>query len=74
VSFHYLREAKQRGFTRQTVTLKELKKASTGIRAIEHSVSNDDEVVQGYCLAVRSALTDDGRPPLDASGLQLQND
>jgi hypothetical protein len=30
------------------------------------------EVVQGYCQAVRSALTDDGRPPLDAPGIQLQ--
>lgn len=30
------------------------------------------EAVRGYCLAVRSALTDDGRPPLAASGLQLQ--
>ena len=30
------------------------------------------ELVQGYCQAVRAALTDDGRPPLDASGLKLQ--
>lgn len=55
---------------------KELKKQVRGVRAIEHSVSNDaniqTEVVQDYCLAVRSALTSDGRPPLDASGLQLQ--
>lgn len=29
------------------------------------------EVVRGYCLAVRSALTDDGYPPLDAAGLRL---
>lgn len=27
----------------------------------------------GYCLAVRSALTDDGRPPLEASGLKLRS-
>jgi hypothetical protein len=26
--------------------------------------------VQGYGAAVRSALTDDGRPPLEASGLK----
>ncbi len=31
------------------------------------------ETVQGYCLAVRSALTDDGRPPLEASGLKLRS-
>lgn len=29
------------------------------------------EAILGYCLAVRSALTDDGRPPLAASGLRL---
>ncbi len=29
-------------------------------------------VVRGYCLAVRGSLTNDGRPPLDASGLKLQ--
>jgi hypothetical protein len=28
--------------------------------------------VRGYCLAVRSALTDDGRPPLAAAGLRLR--
>jgi len=26
-----------------------------------------------YCAAVRSAITDDGRPPLAASGLKLQD-
>jgi hypothetical protein len=30
-------------------------------------------VVRGYCAAVRRALTDDGRPPLDASGLKLHD-
>src|SRR5437867_1001842 len=29
------------------------------------------EVVRGYCLAVRNALTDDGYPPLDAAGIRL---
>jgi len=60
--FHYLREAAKRNLE-QTVTLKQVR----GIRAIEHSVSNDDNLKHrsraGYCLAVRSALTDDGRPP-----------
>ncbi|MBE9044058.1 hypothetical protein IQ255_06515 [Pleurocapsales cyanobacterium LEGE 10410] len=28
-------------------------------------------MVNGYCLAVRSALTDDGHPPLDAPGVRL---
>ena len=30
------------------------------------------EVVRGYCAAVRSAMTDDGHPPLAASGLKLK--
>jgi hypothetical protein len=30
------------------------------------------EAVRGYCLAVRSALTDDRRPPLEADGLKLK--
>jgi hypothetical protein len=29
-------------------------------------------VVQGYCAAVRSAITDDGPAPLAASGLTLK--
>jgi hypothetical protein len=31
------------------------------------------EQLRGYGLAVRSSLTDDGRAPLDASGLKLQD-
>ena len=54
---------------------KELKKHIRGVRpierAIEHRQDSEAEVVRGYCLAVRSALTDDGRPPLSASGLKL---
>ena len=55
---------------------KELKKTVRGVRALERQVEGRDdalaEVVQGYCAAVRSALTDDGRPPLDAKGLLLE--
>lgn len=47
------------------------------MRSIERSVANSDdpvsETVRGYCLAVRSALTDDGVPPLEASGLKLHS-
>ena len=54
---------------------KELKKRVRGVRPIERGVEGRDgpeaEVMRGYCLAVRSALTDDGRPPLCASGLKL---
>ncbi len=42
-------------------------------RAVEEQSSAQTEAMRGYCLAVRSALTDDGRAPLDASGLKLQD-
>ncbi|NDJ18793.1 hypothetical protein GS601_16100 [Myxacorys almedinensis A] len=56
---------------------KELKKRVRGVRQIERTGSQEpdngmNEVVAGYCQAVRAALTDDGHPPLDASGLTLQ--
>jgi hypothetical protein len=52
-----------------------LKKRVRGVRKIERALEADadeeSEVVRGYCAAVRSALTDDGRPPLAAPGLKL---
>ena len=53
----------------------QLKKKVRGVRPIERTVEGRDdaeaEAIRGYCAAVRSALTDDGRPPLEASGLKL---
>ena len=73
--FHYLREASLPIYEADRHAKKELKKCVRGIRVLERQVeSRDDaeaEVVRGYCAAVRSALTDDGRPPLHASGLVL---
>ena len=47
-----------------------------GVRPIERSVEGRDDaeaqVVRGYCSAVRSAITDDGHPPLDADGVRLK--
>jgi len=40
-------------------------------RAVEQRNDAEAEAIRGYCLAVRSSLTDDGRPPLEASGLKL---
>jgi len=75
--FHYLREAALPIYEADRHAKKELKKRVRGVRKIERQVEgrNDPlaEVVQGYCAAVRSALTDDGRPPLDASGLKLED-
>lgn len=74
--FHYLREAAKMIYAADRHAKKELKKQVRGVRGIERSVANRDdpvsETVQGYCLAVRSALTDDGCPPLEASGLKLR--
>lgn len=73
--FHYLREAARPLYEADRHAKKELKKRVRGIRKIEREVEADSdeeaEIVRGYCAAVRSALTDDGRPPLVASGLQL---
>jgi len=73
--FHYLREAAKPIYEADRHAKKELKKRVRGIRPIERQVENrtdpSAQAVQGYCSAVRSALTDDGRPPLQASGLKL---
>src|SRR4051812_10116858 len=73
--FHYLREAALPIFEADRHAKKELKKAVRGVRPIERTVEGrTDEaarIVQGYCAAVRSALTDDG--PLEAAGLRLHD-
>jgi hypothetical protein len=73
--FHFLREAALPVYEMDRHAKKELKKHVRGVRAIERKVERRDDsmalVIGGYCGAVRSALTDDGRPPLAASGLKL---
>jgi hypothetical protein len=75
--FHYLREAARPLFEADRHAKKELKKQVRGVRPIERAVEErtdtEARVVQGYCRAVRSALTDDGRPPLSAPGLRLRD-
>ncbi len=74
--FHYLREAARPLYEADRHAKKELKKHARGVRPIERSLEGrtdaEAEAMRGYCDAVRSALTDDGRPPLEASGLKLQ--
>jgi PAS domain-containing protein len=81
--FHYLREAALPIYEADRHAKKELKKEVRGVRPIERALEAREAAtgragdavaaaVRGYCLAVRSALTDDGRPPLAASGLQLR--
>jgi hypothetical protein len=75
--FHYLREAVRPIYEADRHAKKELKKVVRGVRPLERAVEGragpEAEVTRGYCLAVRSALTDDGRPPLCASGLKLRD-
>lgn len=74
--FHFLREAATPVFEADRHAKKLLKEQVRGVRPIERSVEGRDDaeaqVVRGYCSAVRSALTDDGRPPLEAAGLRLK--
>ena len=74
--FHFLREAARPVFEADRHAKKELKKAVRGIRKIERTTEGCPEgearLVRGYCAAVRSAITDDGRAPLAASGLKLK--
>jgi len=75
--FHYLREAARPIDEADRHAKKELKKKVRTIRGIERATEDRDdteaEVIRGYWSAVRSALTDDGRPPLDSPGLKLQS-
>ena len=73
--FHYLRDAAKPIFEADCHAKKELKHQVRGIRPIERALEArtdaEAEALRGYCLAVRSALTDDGYPPWCASGLKL---
>ena len=75
--FHYLREAAKPIFEADRHAKTELKKLVRGVRPIERSLDGQEdeqtEAMRGYCLAVRSALTDDGHPPVCASGLKLHD-
>jgi hypothetical protein len=77
--FHYLREAAKPIYEADRHAKKGLKKRVRGVRPIERKAEEageDDveaEIVRGYCAAVRAALTDDGLPPLAASGLKLHD-
>ena len=67
--FHYLREAARPIYEADRHAKVQLKKEVRGIRPIERKVEGRDdaeaEAIRGYCAAVRTSLTDDGRPPLD---------
>jgi hypothetical protein len=74
--FRFLREAANPVYEADRHAKKELKKQVRGVRPIERASEGrskaEAEVVRGYCAAVRSAITDDGRAPLAAPGLKLK--
>jgi hypothetical protein len=74
--FHYLREAARPIYEADRHAKVLLKKKVRGIRPIERKLEGRDDsdakAGREYCAAVRSALTDDGRPPLEAPGLKLE--
>ena len=74
--FHYLREAARPIYAADRHAPKEREKRVRGIRPLERGVEARQypaaDARRGYCSAVRSALTDDGRPPLRASDLKLR--
>ena len=75
--FHFLREAAHPVFEADRHAKVALKAEVRGVRPIERSLEGREdpaaEVARGYCAAVRSAITDDGRTPLAASGLKLKD-
>ncbi len=74
--FHFLREAALPVFEADRHAKVALKKQVRGVRPIERALGGRGdpaaEAARGYCAAVRSAITDDGRPPLAASGPKLK--
>jgi hypothetical protein len=75
--FHYLREATKPVDEADRHAKTELQKQVRGVRPLERALEGRTDAeataIRGYCLAVRSALTDDGRPPLSAPGLRLHD-
>lgn len=73
--FHYLRDAVHPLYEADRHAKTQLKKRIRGVRPIERALEErtDEEAqtLRDYCLAVRSALTDDGHSPLEASGIKL---
>jgi len=73
--FHYLKEAAKPIVAADHHAKTELKKYTRGVREIERSVTTREDqeakTIRGYCLALRSALSDEGKPPLVLPGLLM---
>jgi hypothetical protein len=75
--FHYLRDALEPLTSADQQARRQLKKYIRGVRPLQRSLEvrqdEEAEAMRGYCLAVRSAMTADGRAPLEPSGLTLHD-
>src|SRR5712692_743998 len=73
--FHYLKDATKLLYDADRHAKTQLKKHLRGVRPIERALEErstpENDAIRGYCVAVRAALTDDGRSPLQPSGLKL---
>ena len=73
--FHYLRQASKPIVEADQHAKKELKKPIRGVRPIEQALQDrtdaDAVATLRYCLAIRSAISDDAHPPLRPPGLLL---
>jgi hypothetical protein len=73
--FHYLKDAIKPFYEADRHAKTEVKKRLRGVRPIERALEEhptpENDAIRDYCLAVRASLTDDGRSPLEASGLRL---
>ncbi len=74
--FHYLKEVAKPVTAADSQAKTDLKKYVRGVRDLERNLACEDAVaegVRGYCLAVRTALADAGKPPLQLPGLVLHD-
>jgi len=75
--FHYLKDAIAPLYEADRHAKTPLKKHLRGVRPIERALEErstpENEAIRGSCLAVRASLTDDGRSPLQPSGLKLSD-
>jgi len=73
--YHYLKEVAKPITAADHHAKTQLKKYVTGVREIERTLAKREDVeastIRGYCLAVRSALADEGQPPLQLPGLLM---
>ena len=73
--YHYLKEASKPILEADRHAKTELKKYVRGVREVEHKVAKREdeeaEVVRASWLAVRSSLSDEGKPPLQLPGLLM---